>query len=87
MVKPVVKYSIGVINVAVWENASKEGTTFNTVTINRRYKNKDEEWKSSNSLRVNDIPKAIMALNKAYETLALKQHLGTEFEQTDENSL
>ncbi|MEK6972695.1 MAG: hypothetical protein AABW72_01480 [archaeon] len=87
MVKPVVKYSIGVINVAVWENEGKEGTKFNTVTINRRYKDKDETWKSSNSLRVNDIPKAIMVLNKAYETLAVKQHLGTEFEQTEENNV
>lgn len=84
MVKPIVKYSIGTINVAVWENKKNEGGTFNTVTINRRYKDK-EEWKNSNSLRLNDIPKAIMALNKAYETLSLKQYVNSDFTQEDEN--
>jgi hypothetical protein len=88
MTKPVVKYSVGAINIAVWENGSRDGGSFNTITINRRYKDKDkEEWKNSSSLRVNDIPKVVLALNKVYETLSLKQYASSEFEQTTESSI
>ena len=72
MVGPVKKFAVGGIQAAVWENSSKEGAQFNTVSLDRRYKSKDDEWKSSASLRVNDLPKAILALQKAYEYLALK---------------
>ncbi|GIU69263.1 MAG: hypothetical protein KatS3mg002_0499 [Candidatus Woesearchaeota archaeon] len=32
---------------------------------------KDDEWKQTNSLRITDIPKAVLVLTKAYEYLAL----------------
>ncbi len=70
---PLKKFSAGAVQVAVWENEAKEGNQFNTVSITRNYKDKNDEWKSSSSLRVNDVPKAVLALNKAYEFLALKE--------------
>ncbi len=70
---PVKKFGAGGIQVAIWENQGKEGNQFYTVSIDRRYKDKNDEWKSSNSLKVNDLPKAILALQKAYEYLALKE--------------
>ena len=70
---PIAKYSVGNISVAVWENESKEGNSFNTVSLQRSYK-VGEEWKSSTSLNVNDLPKASLALQKAYEHLSLKEN-------------
>lgn len=74
MSAPVKKFQAGGVQVAVWENDSPKGNNlkFNTVSIERRYKSKDDQWKSTSSMNVNDIPKAILSLQKAYEYLALK---------------
>ena len=69
---PIKKYVVGGIQAAIWENSSSEGRSYHTVSLDRRYKNKNDEWKSTNSFRASDIPKAIMALQKAYEELMLK---------------
>lgn len=76
MSSPIKKFSAGAIQVAIWENETvlAEGSSsYNTISITRRYKAKDGEWKSSSSLRLNDIPKAILALQEAYKYLALKE--------------
>lgn len=73
--KPIKKFSTGAIQVSVWlnkvmtNNMEKE---FHTVSFERRYKDKDGSWKSTNSLNINDIPKAQVVLKKAYEFLVLK---------------
>ncbi len=72
MGQPVKKFSAGAIQAAVWENEGKEGKQFYSVSIDRRYKDKNNEWKSTNSLKPGDLPKAILTLNKAYEYLTLK---------------
>lgn len=72
MSKPIKKFSAGGIQVAVWENEGKEGKQFYSVSVDRRYKDKNDEWKSTNSLKATDLPKAVLALNKAYEYLTLK---------------
>ncbi|MCD6434079.1 MAG: hypothetical protein J7L14_00525 [Candidatus Diapherotrites archaeon] len=71
MSMPIKKFSAGAISVAIWQNSSANGEYY-TVTMERRYL-KDEEWQSSNTLRLNDIPKACLALQKAYEFLVLKE--------------
>lgn len=76
MSAPIKKFSATPIQVAVWENSrtNKEGKSFEsyTVSLDKRYKDSDGKWQSSNSLRVSEIPKAMIALHKAYEYLALK---------------
>jgi len=69
---PVARFNAGAIQVAIWENEGKEGVPFNSVSIQKRYKD-GEQWKSTNSMKMNDVPKAIVALQKAYEHLALKE--------------
>ena len=69
--EPVKKIKIGGIEVAVWENTSSEGNKFFTTTMERNYKD-GEEWKKTNSLRTNDLPKVMLAFQKAYEFQALK---------------
>jgi len=41
--------------------------------MQRNYKDKEGRWAKANSFRVNDIPKAIVALQKAYENLTVKE--------------
>ena len=73
MGSPVKKFSAGGVQVAVWQNEGKEGSSFYTVSFDKRYKDKNDEWKSSSSLKTSDLPKAILALQKAYEYMALKE--------------
>lgn len=69
---PVKKFSTGAVQVAVWENEGKEGNKFYSVSLDKRYKDKNNDWKSSSSFKMNDLPKAVLALQKAFEFMALK---------------
>ncbi len=74
--KPEIKFRAGPVSATVWKNTGiKDGqkTQFTTVSIERGYKDKDGSWKSTTSMRVNDLPKAALALTKAYEYIVLKE--------------
>ncbi|MFH1390850.1 MAG: hypothetical protein ABIH20_00890, partial [Candidatus Diapherotrites archaeon] len=71
---PTTKFRVGNVNVAVWENENKKGNAFKSVSLEKVYK-VGEEWKSTTSLNINEIPKAILALQKAYEHIALKDEM------------
>lgn len=77
MSAPIKKFSLGGVQLAVWENEATleagQTRTFKSATLERRYKDKKGEWKGTNSLKANDIPKAILALQKAYEYMVLKE--------------
>jgi hypothetical protein len=72
---PLKSFRSGALQVTIWENenltAEGQVQSYKTVSFERRYKDKNGEWKSSNSLRANDLPKASLMLNKAYEYLVL----------------
>ena len=74
---PEKKFSTGALTATVWENQgkSKEGldVSFRTVSFQRRYMDKNGEWQSTNTLRINDLPKASLVLQKAYEYLVMKE--------------
>jgi hypothetical protein len=73
---PEAKFSTGAIQATISSNPiEKDGqlSSFRTIVLTRRYKDKEDNWKSTSSLRVNDIPKATLVLNKAYEYLVLSQ--------------
>lgn len=82
---PEKKFSTGAIRATVWKNkgTSKDGqeTEFRTITLDRSYMDKEGNWKSTGSLRVNDLPRAALVLNKAYEFIVLK---GTGLESQQE---
>lgn len=72
--QPIKKFRAGALVATVWENAAERDgkeVTFNSVSFERRYKDKNDTWQSSHSLRVNDLPRAALVLQKAYEYLAL----------------
>jgi len=68
--RPVKKFRAGAVSVSIWSNdVEGKDTTFNTISLDRVYKDKEGEWQNSGSFRVNDLPKAMVVLNKAYEYL------------------
>lgn len=71
--RPIKSFRAGAVNVSVWKNAGKEidgkEMSYNTISLERRYKDKDGTWKSTNSMRINDLPRAAAAINKAYDFL------------------
>lgn len=66
---PIWKTAAGGVQLAIWKNNAPRGGSFRTVTLDRRFKRTNGEWGSTASFRMNDIPKAIVALQKAYEQL------------------
>jgi len=69
-------FRTGAVNVSVWKNeaTSKDGSKgeFRTISIQRSYTDKSGEWKSTGTLRLNDLPRVTLALNKAFEYLVMK---------------
>jgi len=69
--RPVAKFTAGQVSAAIWENqvTTKAGkqVTMLKATVERRYKDRDGQWKSSSSSARNEIPLAIYCLQKAME--------------------
>jgi len=63
---PVKKFQAGGIAAAIWENSIKlkNGQQINSlsVTIDRTYKDKNDNWQHSGSFRVNDIGKVQLVI-------------------------
>jgi len=82
MVKPETVFKVGAVRASVFKNIfEKTGQTIELpkVVIEVRFKDKKTgEWKGTNSLSINDIPKAILALQQAYEYLMAKPATGPE---------
>ena len=76
MVKPETVFKIGAVRASVFKNIfEKAGQTIELpkVVLEVRFKDKKtNQWKGTNSLSINDIPKAILALQQAYEYLMSK---------------
>lgn len=71
---PEKKFRAGAVAATVWSNETvRDGKkiSYKTISFERSYKDKDDAWKQTNSLRTTDIPKAVLVLSKAYEYLAL----------------
>ena len=72
MPQPEITFRHGLCSASIYENEFNrdgEKLTVRTVSFQRSYLDKDGNWQRTNSLKVNDIPKAVLVLNKAYEFL------------------
>jgi len=72
MAKPEKVFKVGAVRASIFRNTiEKNGQTIPLpkVVIEVRYKDKAGQWNGTNSLSLNDLPKAILALQKAYEYL------------------
>ena len=80
--KPEMNYRAGAVRAAVWKhtNKTKDGRVFETrkVVLDRAYKDANNQWQHTNSLDMNDVPKAILALSKAYEHAATNGNGSTD---------
>lgn len=63
--QPAAEFRINGVKAVVWENETRNGTMFNT-TLVRVYKDKDEEWKETNSLGRDDLLAARKVLDEAH---------------------
>ena len=80
MAGPLKKFRAGQVSCALWENeAEVNGRTVNMLkaTVERRYKDKNDTWKSSNSFSRNEIPLAIYCLEKAFDAIIDEQGAGS----------
>jgi len=68
---PETKFRAGAVSATVWKNSGEtktgDRTSYYSVSIDRLYKDRNDKWQATNSLRVNDMPKAVLVLQKAYE--------------------
>jgi len=69
--RPVARFAAGQVSAAIWEKdvttRSGQKVTMLKATVERRYKDKDGQWKSSGSFSRNEIPLAICCLHKSFE--------------------
>ncbi|MCP4249299.1 MAG: hypothetical protein GY778_19835 [bacterium] len=75
--KPVHEVRIGgTITASVWENTVQRGdqriVTHNLQLKKRYFDKADQTWKTSGSLYANDLPRAVLALQKAYEWIMMQ---------------
>ena len=85
--KPVAKFKAGMVSAAIWENQIEmKGKTVTMLksTVQRRYKDKDGDWKSSQSFSRNEIPLAIYCLQQAFETMIGESNGDTDNNVEDE---
>ena len=72
MSKPEITFKVGAVRASVFRNVivkNGQSIPLPKVVIEVRYKDKTGQWNGTNSLSINDLPKAILALQKAFEYL------------------
>jgi len=83
MTKPIWKTNAGQVSAAVWENsitANGKQVTVLKCSVQRRYKDKDGQWRSSTSFNRNEISLALWCLRKALDFII-------ETQQKDDDSV
>ena len=77
MSKPERVFKAGPVRASIFQNsAERQGKLvfFPKVVIEVRYRDKLGNWRGTNSLSLNDLPKAILALEQAYAYLMGKRN-------------
>ena len=72
MAQPEKKFKCGACSASVFVNEVKTAdgiVPMKTVSLQRAYKDKDGNFQHATSFGANDIPKAVLALTKAYDYL------------------
>ena len=88
MAKPETTFKVGAVRASIFRNViQKNGRSIPLpkVVIEVRYKDKTGQWQGTNSLSLNDLPKAVLALQKSFEYLM--EHKQPEQEESPETSL
>ena len=82
---PIAKFKAGSVSAAIWENEMRtergKGVILKT-TVQRRYMDRNGQWKNSGSFSRNEIPLAIYCLEQAFAKMIEKQN-----EESTENNI
>ena len=73
--KPERVFQHGGVKAAIFVNEhEKDGESFTkkSISVQRVYRDKEGMFKTTNSLYVNDLPKAILVLQKAFDYLTVR---------------
>ena len=69
--RPEKNIRVGPVRAAIWKQTSqtRDGQPFESfkVVLERSYRDRNGQWQNTNRYDPNDIPKAILAMQKAYE--------------------
>jgi len=83
MSDPEITFRHGACSASIFVNEISRGEDCfktRTVAFQRRYRDRHGNWQSTTNLTINDIPKAILVLNKSYEYLTSNAHSDREDE-------
>lgn len=72
MAKPETVFKVGAVRASIFRNIIQHAgrsIALPKVVVEVRYKDKTGQWQGTNSMSLNDLPKAILALQQAYEHL------------------
>ena len=75
--KPVKVFKSGLVQASVFLNerdVNGKEVLIPSVSFNIGYKDKEGNWKNTNKLDLNSLPKAIFVLTKTYEYLTIKSN-------------
>lgn len=76
------------LSVKIWRNTTEkngEEIEYKTVTLERTYKDKDDKLQSTKNMRIQDMPRAALLLQKAYELQRIKETINGNDEITAES--
>jgi hypothetical protein len=88
MPKPETVFKVGAVRASVFRNIIEKAgkaIALPKVALEVRYRDKTGRWQGTNSLSLNDLPKAILALQKAFDYLT--QHKQPERAESAGKSL
>lgn len=69
--RPATSIRAGGVKATVWENQTKDGNSYYSITLSRSYKD-GEEWKETNSYYRDDLPKVELVTRKAFEYIHME---------------
>ena len=81
--QPLKEFRSGRVSATVWENEGQsKGERFvsHSVQIQKRYQDRDGQWRNTTAFFVNELPKVLLLVQKAYEFIVLSER-GDEPEQ------
>lgn len=76
MSKPLKEFACGSVRATIWENLHGNGSqefATQTIRVERRYRDENGEWQSTNGFRKNELPQVELVVRKAFEFLSMRE--------------
>ncbi len=70
--RPTTSIRAGGVKASIWENKTKDGNVYYSVSLTRSYKDADDKWQETNSYYRDDLPKVELVMRKAFEFIHLE---------------